>query len=251
MIAMTATLTLEELKSIPKTLGMKIFRLVSANPDRLNIKLSKIHKTSNTVSTNSYEIIYESEIRKLYELEENYPVTLMYMPMFFMGPAAMLAKELCPCAVNDIYDSKFGILFSKQDDVVTNEITSQLKSDHPRIRLVFCTNVVGVGFDGGSISRVVHTRPPRNINDYVQEIGRAGRRNQEAEAVLYWNARDMASNVPGISGDIITYCKSEDCCLRKRLLSFYGYEPNVNAFKTICACCSFCELSCDCSKHVK
>jgi superfamily II DNA helicase RecQ len=221
---MTATITLEELKSLPGTLGMKNFRLVSANPDRTNIKLVKLQKLSDELSTNSYESIYESEIQKLYEYGAEYPVTLMYMPMLFMGPAAMLAKELSRSGVNDVYDSQFGILYSKQDDCVTNEILSNLKCDQPRIRLVFCTNVVGVGFDGGSVSRVIHSKPPRNINDYVQEIGRAGRRNQKAEAVLYWNARDVAANVRGISHDIINYCKSQDFCLRRKLLSFYGYE---------------------------
>ena len=39
-----------------------------------------------------------------------------------------------------------------------------------------------MGFDPPCIDRVIHTCP-RNISQYLQEIGRAGRRGQPAEAL--------------------------------------------------------------------
>ena len=65
-----------------------------------------------------------------------------------------------------------------------------------------------------SVERVTHARPPRNLNDGFQEIGRAGRRNQPS-AILNYGAMGIASNVKGIKDDIVQYCRKEDGCQRE------------------------------------
>ena len=41
--------------------------------------------------------------------------------------------------------------------------TDDLKKGIPRIRLIFCTSSLGMGFDSPSIDRVIHCKPPRCI----------------------------------------------------------------------------------------
>jgi len=187
-----------------------------------------------------------SEIDSLYA-DQSYPTTVMYIPLQHAINASLLATERSKVPVCDIYDAKFGVLFSNQDREVTTEIVSQLNSSCPRIKLVFSTSVLGMGFDAHTIARVIHARPPRHVNDYMQETGRAGRRGQQSEAVLYWEPRDISSNVNGMTDNMSEYCRCDNVCLREKLLSFYGYLPK-QSFASCCQCCSFCANNCDCVK---
>lgn len=94
-----------------------------------------------------------------------------------------------------------------------------------------------MGFDPTSVVRVIHAKPPRNLSQYLQEIGRAGRRGQKSVAILYHNKRDIAKNIAGIEDDIIQYCKNNKC-LREMLLVPFGFQKKE--FNDKEECCSFC-----------
>ena len=99
-------------------------------------------------------------------------------------------------------------------------------------------------FDSPSITRVIHTKPPRNIVDYIQQIGRAGRAYQKSEVILYFNKSDIASNVPGIPDAIIDLCTTDEC-LRLTMLKYFGFfEKAVEMLP--CQCCSNCATKCSC-----
>lgn len=109
-------------------------------------------------------------------------------------------------------------------------------------------SISGMGFHPRNVSRVVHTCPSRNASQYLQEIGRAGRQGQSSIAALYFGNRDIATNLPGMKEDIITYCKTEDSCLRNCLLSVFGFEKDTSI--TDCNCWSFCRSQYFCEECV-
>lgn len=58
--------------------------------------------------------------------------------------------------------------------------------------VMFATKAFGMGIDINDIELVVHFAPTGNVCDYVQEIGRAARREDlRGEALYYYNPRDF------------------------------------------------------------
>lgn len=47
-----------------------------------------------------------------------------------------------------------------------------------------------MGFDPPSVVGAIHSCPPRSLVQYMQEIGRAERRGQASEAILYYRGSD-------------------------------------------------------------
>ena len=240
IVALSATVTLDQEMDLCKMLNFKKYVCISKNPDRPNIKL--ICKKKSCDALNNHEDIIMPLLEDLKHNTCTFPLTLMYMPMQYMAEAAAAAKDLFPDTIN-IYNSPWATIFSSQDELIRKEIFSQLRMENPRIRLVFCTSVLGLGFDALAVSRVIHLKPPRRMNDYMQEIGRAGRNGTSAEAVLYYTASDIACNVVGMENAIRTYCNSKGC-YRQVLLNTYGFEPTPGIPK--CRCCDLCEAKCNC-----
>jgi hypothetical protein len=61
----------------------------------------------------------------------------MYMPLHYTANTSSLAMKKSKQSDVNVFNSKFGVLFSSQDTAVTQEIMFQLKCKQPRIRLVF------------------------------------------------------------------------------------------------------------------
>ncbi|MEH7888139.1 RecQ family ATP-dependent DNA helicase [Elizabethkingia meningoseptica] len=53
------------------------------------------------------------------------------------------------------------------------------------------TNAFGMGIDKDNVGFVIHLSPSPSIENYYQEIGRAGRNGQNAETILLWNKNEL------------------------------------------------------------
>ena len=58
-------------------------------------------------------------------------------------------------------------------------------------RILVATNAFGLGIDHPDIKCVIHVDTPRNIAQYYQEVGRAGRAGQHASAILLYRRKDI------------------------------------------------------------
>ncbi|KAK3083625.1 hypothetical protein FSP39_000453 [Pinctada imbricata] len=231
----------DQITNLARCLNLSNPIIISSSPDVRNVYFVLEEKKKGDAIT-LMEDIFVSEIEKLRKEKNNYPVTLMFMPLQYMAHAMRYAKKVFknPSVEESLYVS----IFSNQDKAVNEYVMKQLKMENPHIRLIFCTSVIGMGFDSPSVCNIIHVRPPRNLSNYMQEVGRAGRRGQQAKAIIYFNLSDIAPNVPGLQRDIVDLC-TLTTCIREYILGHFGFKKDESS-PIGCKCCNICCKKCLC-----
>ena len=248
VIALTATANKEDRKGIKESLGLKKCIEVIGKPDRRNIFYAKYFRKGQDID--SIEAILMPIAEHLLLLGTGYPITVIYLPLKWCGFAYKLFESVLG---NDQYYPKnsfavpknrlFGQFHAPQTNDMKEEILQQLTSPNSAVRVVFATIAMRMGVDIPSIRHIIHIGPPRTIQEFLQETGRAGRDGKPSRAVLYYNNRDIANNKVGLQEFVRSYCKSDESCLRVQLLQFL----DVDAPKPLNPqhdCCSVCETLC-------
>jgi ATP-dependent DNA helicase RecQ len=95
-------------------------------------------------------------------------------------------------------------------------VTSSLYNPNGKCRVIFCTNALGMGINFPDIRYVVHYGPPRNVEDFLQEIGRSGRDGKSAMAILLFRGKHLRKCDTAIKN----YANGDNVeCLRTHILS--------------------------------
>lgn len=102
-----------------------------------------------------------------------------------------------------------------------------------RIPLVVATSAFGMGIDKPDVRRVIHWGPPRTLEAYYQEAGRAGRDGRSARCALFWRPEDFALGDATLA--VRRYVEARGC-RRAMLLEYFGERMER------CAGCDRCGI---------
>lgn len=116
--------------------------------------------------------------------------------------------------------------------------------------IMIATNAFGMGIDKSNIRWILHYNMPQSIENYYQEIGRAGRDGEKSKCIMLFSQQDIQTQKllidSGITNmerkqsqyfklqQIIDLVYSNDC-YRKNILNYFG-----EAFENKCDNCSNC-----------
>ena len=129
---------------------------------------------------------------------------------------------------------------------------------YDRKQIMVATNAFGMGIDKSNVSFVIHYSMPKNLENYYQEAGRAGRDGEKADCILLYNGQDVHTNQYLIESSMpnaaispferdeiknrdrerlkqITYYCNTKTCLRSYILKYFGENAPSN-----CGYCSNC-----------
>nr|WP_302418232.1 DNA helicase RecQ [uncultured Romboutsia sp.] len=118
------------------------------------------------------------------------------------------------------------------------------------IKIMVATNAFGMGIDKPNIRWVLHYNMPQSIENYYQEIGRAGRDGEDSECVLLFSPGDVHTQkylvevgIENLDRKRVQYKKLQqmvdlvysNTCYRKNILNYFG-----EIFLDDCNNCSNC-----------
>ena len=122
------------------------------------------------------------------------------------------------------------------------------------IDVMVATIAFGMGVDKPDIRYVIHTMTPPSLEQYHQEIGRAGRDGKPAECLLLWSEQDYETWVGRFQGqarqaprgtyyhklDLLSaacvYCATADTCRHRQLVEYFGQTYD----RDNCGACDVC-----------
>ena len=111
----------------------------------------------------------------------------------------------------------FAMYHARVDNSDKHAILQSLTTPSGSCCVIFCTIAFGMGVDIPDISTVIHYGPFSDIEDSLQESGRAG---HNGLAILYVYP---ACTVGHISPAMKHYCQQSKQCRRKILLGYFGF----------------------------
>ena len=239
-MALTATATIETFQIVSQRLPLYNPIIIAVSPNRENIKL--LVQPSKSLKEFSAIIVQELKAKRT-----GYPKTVIFVRSYqdctnlFLTVACALRKDITfPAGYPNLLKYRLITMYTRATtDEMKSKIMASFTQERSTLRIVIATTSFSMGIDIPDIRQIIHWSPPTDIEQYVQEIGRAGRDGKESMAILMF---EKANRFTKQAMRSYAECKTE--CRRKNLFgNFIQYNHNTDPH---CKCCDICEIICDC-----
>lgn len=231
---MTATANKAARADLKRKFALNNCHEIIDNPDRDNIKLF-VKKVKSTVPIADLFFFLIKLLREKKELCERF---IIFCHSIKLCSDVFSAFKMEKCHNIDMYHSK-------TNEAVKENIRKDMQDANGKIRVLIATSAAGMGVNFQAVNNVIHFSPPKDMDSFVQQLGRAGRDgSQTAMALLLFNSRHCRN----LDDDMKKYISNEDSCRRQVLLSAYNCNPSPDRVKHLC--CDLCAGTCSCEEKI-
>ena len=135
----------------------------------------------------------------------------------------------------------FAMYHAKTPQRIKDLVLTSFLNPDGAIRLVIATSALGMGVNIPNIRRIVNYGVPKDMESYVQGVGRGGRDGQDVMAIMYYKPYHLCH----IDKVMRSFVKSQEKCRRSCILEFFG-EKIKNKTTIAHKCCDICTRTCKC-----
>lgn len=203
------------------------------SPDRSNIKLF-CHKFKSSVPL---EVIFNFLITLILDKKQDCQRYIIFCPSIKIcsGVYTMFRLTL---GLNIKYVQMY---HSQTTDTIKESIKQDMKDENGLIRVLVATSAAGMGVNFQGVNSVINFGPPKDMDSFVQQFGRAGRDGRQASALLMFNGKQCRK----IDADMKSYISNTSECRRAVILKAYNSKPSTDLYKHLC--CDLCTKICECN----
>lgn len=235
IVTLTATATKQVQQDIVTSLRLRNPLHVLGSLDRTNLRIHVCKKRGGLEGT------LRSLLQNLKDASES---TIVYAPT--RNQVEEVAAFLQRNSEVRVQAYHAGLTTEQRNQAHTGFLTGS-------IPVIVATVAFGMGIDKPDIRRIVHYAPPKTVEEYYQQIGRAGRDGLTAECWLYFAESDFDRYnsdfyLGSLTGDarkatvesmkrLRSFAMDAEKCRRRTLLEYFDQTP---AFGDFCGTCDVC-----------
>ncbi|XP_061166282.1 recQ-like DNA helicase BLM [Saccostrea echinata] len=233
VLALTATAGPTQRSKILKCLCFRPgYELVLDSPDRRNIKITvKPIKNNDTIDK-----VFDWLIKDLRHHREQLPRHVVFCNSI-SDVTKIYFAFIKNCRQNR---SNFEMFHSKTDDEIKNKIREDMATEG-HIRILICTNAAGMGVNFHQVHNV-HYGIPRELETFVQQMGRGGRDGKPSHELVLFKAHK--GYLKHVEPELVRIVKDNSVC--RRNISCNAFQTKHCELTPLHACCDVCEKKCKC-----
>ena len=211
---------------------------VTHNPDRPNIELVRVHMPNELSAWSDY-LQDDAEVLKSCRLDTQRRIYFcrtieMVCRLYEVFESHLGAEAYTSSTDHFSPDNRmFAMYHSESAKSVKEAVLHSLSTEDGTVRRVFATQSLSMGVNCPNVREVVFWGPPKTMDEYFQECGRAGRDGLHAKAILLFSS----SQLHRCNSDMKSLC-CVDVCMRRTVLQTYGYNIDSGLSHACCSVCS-------------
>lgn len=241
-MAVTATATTKLRKDVSRSIGLRNELIVAKLPAKTNIAYSIAHFSS-------FEESLKPVADRLMKEGPQCPRVIIYCrtrddcsAIFLYLKDFLGVKFTHPLGSPDLPGFRLVDMYMSGTEQAVQDAIIHLFCTESLLRLVVATVAFGMGIDCLNVRQIIHYGPPNDIEQYVQETGRAWRDGLRSFATLI-NKRIKGKSC--IDDKMCAYIRNDVECRRDQL--FNNFDNYVRTYDgPQCLCCDLCYKQCVC-----
>lgn len=242
IVAVTATATFATFEAVKYRLSLQEPVIVGISPNRSNIFLQ--------VSPNKLLKPFVERITDDMRKERiNYPKTLIFcrtyqdcIDWYSEMIDSLGSHQTEPPGYPNLLQNRLVTMYTGASTASMKKMVISLFTQSDSVlRVVIATSAFSMGVDCPNIHQVIHWGAPSDLEEYLQEIGRAGRDDKLSHALLIFGKKNRH-----VKQQMKNYYENKDSCRRLKLFEPFILYDHSAAECIKCRCCDVCSVLCDC-----